>query len=641
MTAHCPFTFSLPHLNLAQVDIEQRQKNLSAYLGSIDIDLLMVSAQDSFLSEYTPQCNNHRVALSGFTGSVGDGIFFAARWQKQLELPAPFVLAVDGRYHLQVGREIHPHLVQALLLNLQTDLEHALFGFLLKAIAVFADSRTLHKKFRIGFDAPRTSFKRLENLQALLAEHSLQEIAELAPLPPESLSRTLEIPGWKCHHPIASVKAAPTGRSIAHTHTQVLNIVARQLGFRSASEISDASVCVITCSTDDAAFLLNARAFHNPQQAGIMAYTFLLHDKIILFLPEESAQSPLSLTGNELPIIVVRQNEDQLKTLLKENTITEVFFNSPQMNGFLPALAKECWSGARFHQSFSAIDSLRASKTPEELAIFRDINLRSSRAIARTLRWAKDSCMAASMSISELDLSHKISEEYQKEGAVTLSFRSIAGTGPNSAIIHYGTPSAKETLLPGEITLLDSGAYYESGFATDCTRVFYNGDARVTPPAPWQRQIYTQTLKSFVTGMTLQFFTFEQGRALDACVRKSMQAHGFDYAHGTGHGVGINVHEAGIRLSPVSPYTMPLNACVSMEPGIYLAGKGGVRIENVVRVELQDVSTGLCGFENFIWVGFDWDLVDTSLLTAQEKSWLLSYEAKCQELGTQITACPL
>ena len=109
--------------------------------------------------------------------------------------------------------------------------------------------------------------------------------------------------------------------------------------------------------------------------------------------------------------------------------------------------------------------------------------------------------------------------------------------------------------------------------------------------------------------------------------------------HGTGHGIGIHVHEEGIRLSTLSIYPQSPYACVSVEPGIYLQGKGGVRVENVALLIPEGSSH--YRYENVAFVGYDWDLIDLDKLTNEEKVYLKAYEAKCRELGTELVSCPL
>ena len=377
-----------------------------------------------------------------------------------------------------------------------------------------------------------------------------------------------------------------------------------------------------------------------PFNSSILAYTFTVGMRTVVFLPNGIAECPWDVAPERgVAVEVVRGNVQALAASLRAlGPVDAILFSGAQSNAWLPTFAENVWPAAKIVDDFDAITVLRAQKTEQEKLAMRDAFLRSSRAIARTLRWLKTA--PESENISEGLLSRRIISEYIAEGAVELSFSSIAATAGNGAIVHYGAASDRKKVEFGHLVLLDSGAYYESGFATDCTRVAFRGRAGIAPEA-WQQDIYTVTLKAFLGGMMAEFPETDTGAQVDARVRDVCKANGYDYGHGTGHGIGIHVHEGGHRISPASTIPMMLNGAVSVEPGIYLAGKGGVRLENVVLVQRSEKTAGNFSFENILWVGFDWDLIDVSRLTEAEKAWLKNYESKCESLGTAVTKCPL
>ncbi|NDD93259.1 M24 family metallopeptidase, partial [bacterium] len=286
---------------------------------------------------------------------------------------------------------------------------------------------------------------------------------------------------------------------------------------------------------------------------------------------------------------------------------------------------------------FNWVLKTRARKTPEEMVSIRSAFIRSSRAIARALRFGKKESLKRPLSEAELALFLK--QAYAEEGAVALSFSTISGAGANSAIVHYSTPSEQAFFDRGKLALLDSGAYYDNGFCTDCTRGYFvgGGDSGVKPES-WQIEIYTATLKSAIQPFLAPVEGKWTGKEVDAWIRSKVKESGYDYLHGTGHGIGIHVHEEGIRLSTLSIYPQSEYACVSVEPGIYLKDKGGVRVENVALLIPEGPHYR---YENVVFVGYDWDLIDLSKLSDSEKSYLKDYESKCRELGTTLTACPL
>ena len=183
--------------------------------------------------------------------------------------------------------------------------------------------------------------------------------------------------------------------------------------------------------------------------------------------------------------------------------------------------------------------------------------------------------------------------------------------------------------------LLDSGGYFDGGFATDTTRTFFG----VAPKAdPKKVEIYTLVLKGLLACQSAVFPEGTKGMVLDGLARNAMRKRGYDYAHGTGHGVGINVHEPGVRLSSISTVPMKAGQVVSIEPGIYLPGFGGVRLENIALVERHPDFPHLLRLRSFVYVGFDPALIDMNLLNEEEKKILEEYEAECLRRGTSLRA---
>ncbi len=341
---------------------------------------------------------------------------------------------------------------------------------------------------------------------------------------------------------------------------------------------------------------------------------------------------------SEFHVHVIRDSIPELKEIMKRHQVRNVYFNGSTMNALLPSLIKEIYPAAVMKSDFNWIIKTRVRKTVEEMISIRTSFIRSSRAIAKTLRFGKSE--SVKRKVSELDLANFLYQAYADEGAVALSFKTISGAGGNSAIVHYSNPSKDHAFDPGKMALLDSGAYYEEGFCTDCTRGFFaGGGTSSVKPESWQKEIYTATLKSAIQVFLAPVDAKLSGKEVDAMIRGKVKEAGYDYLHGTGHGVGIHVHEEGVRFSTLSIYPQSPYACVSVEPGIYLKDQGGVRVENVVFL-IPEGETHY-RYENLVYVGYDWDLINLDQLSDPEKVYLKAYEAKCKELGTQLNECPL
>lgn len=626
-----PFRFQ-HNIDVSKItDVRVHHERLEEWMKVTGIDGLIVSAQDAYLSEYNTLANNQRFALSGFTGSTGDGIYLSTRLRKQLGVKQAFILFVDGRYHLQGDLETDSQLVSLVKLTLDETVE----GSILNWLNTFDC-----KNVSIGFDSYRTSVKRASTINEIAVRRGFKTIG----LMNHEISNALQLKGWSVNRDVFPLHQKYTGRTPGKNIADLNTYIKKMVG----NAGTESRCCFITCAADDAAWILNARGYHTPFHSSFLACTFVIGSKIILFLPQGVHESKVTVParGDGYSLIVVRESLDALRSELKNSAVESVFYNENTINAFLPQLANELWPKAKTFSQCLAVEFIRARKTEEEKQSLRDSFLRSSRAIAKTMRWVKENAAAAKnnvTSISEADLANQIAANYLAEGALELSFNTIAGTGEHGAIIHYGASSADCYVKSGDLVLLDSGAYYEPGLATDCTRVAWAGAPGQQPEA-WQKDIYTTVLRSCISGMVSKFTAATSGKEIDARVRQVCQDKGYDYGHGTGHGVGIHVHEGGIRFSTASTYNCTPHAAVSMEPGIYLQGKGGVRIENVVLVTPVDESQGessVCEFENLVFVGLDWDVIDVSQLTDSEKKYLREYEAKCQSLGTHVTKCPL
>jgi Xaa-Pro aminopeptidase len=261
-----------------------------------------------------------------------------------------------------------------------------------------------------------------------------------------------------------------------------------------------------------------------------------------------------------------------------------------------------------------------AKKESKELDDFKNSFNKSDLAIWRTLDWARKNKTAL---ISEINLKEKILNEFKVSGAWRESFHPICGFGANSAIIHYGQPSDKKTWDENEFLLLDSGAYYESGVATDTTRTLFNG-------APNEKAVlmYSLVLRGLIKAQMSVFAPGTLGSQVDMLAREPLLQFGKNYAHGTGHGIGVHVHEAGYLLNPMSTVGLFEGQVGSIEPGYYEEGWGGIRLENAVVVVKHPTFEDKLTFESLTYIPFEEDLIDRSLFTSKELEYLDQYQEK-------------
>lgn len=273
----------------------------------------------------------------------------------------------------------------------------------------------------------------------------------------------------------------------------------------------------------------------------------------------------------------------------------------------------------------------KACKHDAEIAGTRAAHLRDGAALCEFLTWFD---AQAPGTITEIDVVTKLEACREATGKLLdISFDTIAGSGPHGALAHYRVTHATNRMLQdGDLLVLDGGGQYLDG-TTDITRTLPVG--RIGDE---ERAAFTRVLQGMIAISRLRWPSGLAGRDLDAIARYPLWLADQDYAHGTGHGVGVHlcVHEGPQRLSRISHVPFKPGMIVSNEPGYYREGAFGIRIENLVVVTKADMLPGgdqsgkLC-FETLNWVPIDRRLIDVDRLAAAERAWLDTYHATCRD----------
>ncbi len=226
------------------------------------------------------------------------------------------------------------------------------------------------------------------------------------------------------------------------------------------------------------------------------------------------------------------------------------------------------------------------------------------------------------------------------EGFRGESFPAISGAGEHGAIIHYRvTEETNRAIRPNEVYLIDSGAQYTDG-TTDITRTLWTGPDAA--PVDIKNHV-TRVLKGHIAIATLVFPEGVGGAHIDSFARRALWQAGIDYDHGTGHGVGsyLSVHEGPVSISRLArPVPIGAGMILSNEPGYYLPGRYGIRLENLLLVQAAEIpgaTRSFLRFETLTLAPFDRALIDTSLLDAWELDWLNAYHARVlREVGPHV-----
>ena len=272
----------------------------------------------------------------------------------------------------------------------------------------------------------------------------------------------------------------------------------------------------------------------------------------------------------------------------------------------------------------SEIKQMKAVKSEEELKAYKYAFERTDKAVMAIREFIENND-----NLSEFDIASRLKEEFIKYGAKSLSFNSIVAINQNSALAHYAKNDKNVILKEGSLVLIDCGAYYESGLATDITRVFVKGK-----PNELQKRVYTTVLKAFLNAfnytnqhLTLALSSKEReyvtGFEIDKLAHSILdnKIEGFTFGHGLGHGIGINVHEAPPNLSQneIAKTQIVDGMTFTIEPGLYNPEHFGVRLENSCYME--------CGkIHSFVKMGYEGKLINYDLLNEQEKEWLKDFK---------------
>ena len=285
-------------------------------------------------------------------------------------------------------------------------------------------------------------------------------------------------------------------------------------------------------------------------------------------------------------------------------------------------------AGGKISKGPDPVALLKAVKNPVEIEGARAAHQRDGAAVVRFLAWFDRE--APKGRLTEIGGVEAL-ETFRRETNLLrdVSFSTIAGAGPDGAIVHYRvTRKTDRPISPGELFLIDSGGQYQDG-TTDITRTVSVGE-----PTAEMRDRFTRVLKGHIAIATAVFPDGTSGAQLDSFARQSLWQAGIDFDHGTGHGVGsyLSVHEGPARISKLGTAPLKRGMILSNEPGYYKAGAYGIRIENLVLVVEGPAVPGaekpLNVFETLTLAPIDCRLVERDLLTDAEIAWLDGYHAR-------------
>ena len=556
------------------------------------LDGFLVPHEDEHQNEYLPEANDRLAWATGFTGSAGAAVI----------LKDKAAIFVDGRYTLQVRDQVDENLFE-----IRDLVDGGVPAYLEKA---------LPKGATVGYDP------RLHSPDAL---HWLRTAAEkagatLKAVEPNPLDQAWG--GERPPQPAAPVVPHPLEYSGEESHSKRTRVGAAL----------DGDAVVITAPAS-IAWLFNVRGGDVIRSPLPIGQAILNKDGTARLFLDPAKVSPQlqAWLGNEVAL----QTPDALPAALAELKGKRVVVDPSQSSAwYFDELNR---AGADVVRSMDPCALPRACKNAVEIEGARRAHARDGAALSRFLHWLATEAQASLP--DEAEIVRKLEGFREETGALKdLSFDTIAGAASNGAIVHYRpTERLKKRTEPNSLLLVDSGAQYLDG-TTDVTRTVAIGE-----PSAEMRDRFTRVLKGNLALARVRFPAGTTGSALDALARIPLWEAGFDYDHGTGHGVGsyLGVHEGPQRISK-APSTVALKPgmIVSNEPGYYKEGAYGIRIENLqVVTEAQDVGgeRPMHGFETLTLAPIDRRCIEPALLTDEERAQLDAYHARVVEVvGPQL-----
>jgi Xaa-Pro aminopeptidase len=570
---------------------------IRAQMAKQGLDAFIIPHEDEHQNEYLPEANERLAWATGFTGSAGAAVVFADK----------AAVFVDGRYTLQARDQVDTTLFQTL------DLVDG-------GVTAFIESQARPGQV-IGYDPRLHSPDALAKLQAAAAKAG----AELRPVEANPVDAA-----WTRRPPQPAALVTPYPLEFAGEDSQ-----SKRSRIGEAIEKAGADAALITAPAS-IAWLFNVRGGDVIRSPLPLAQAILRADGTArLFLDPAKVSIPLpTWLGNRVSL----ERPEALEGALKAFGGKTVMVDPAQSSAWYFETLES--GGATILRAPDPSALARACKNPVEIAGSKRAHRRDGAALTRFLHWLETE--AERTLPDEVEIVSKLEAFREATGELKdLSFDTIAGAGPNGAVVHYRpTHRTNRRLEPGQLLLVDSGAQYLDG-TTDVTRTVAIG-----APSDEMRRRFTLVLKGHIALARARFPAGTPGSALDAFARAPLWSAGLDFDHGTGHGVGayLGVHEGPQRIAKRAD-AVPLQPgmIVSNEPGYYKQGEYGIRIENLQFVtEATPIEGGerpMLGFEALTLAPIDRRLIEVGILSPEERAWMDAYHARVlTEIGPLLEA---
>ena len=531
------------------------------------IDGYILPRSDRFLGEYVAECDERLAWLTGFTGSAG--LLFLTKENAHL--------LTDSRYTIQAKSELDPKIFQVHD-SAEVSLEDLIKKEGAKSIGFDPWLFNISEAKKWQDKNPKVNFKALPDW--------LDQFWQNRPAPPTN--------------PILPLDIKWTGQA----HEQKIKAVQKIIRQNKADGF-------LIYALDSAMWLLNMRGGDIPYTPFGQSFLIVMKDQVHFFIDQKKVSSALKKHLKD----VIIHSEKEFLTFLK-NFQGTMLCDGAKTPAMIPQLCQKTKLVSDPCQAAKAIknkveqDHIRQAHITDGLALTKFLYYLDTQGIGQ-------SEMALADRLESMRRAHKDCQ--------SLSFPTIAGSGPHGAIVHYrANKKTNRILKKNDVFLLDSGAQYLGG-TTDVTRTIFIGDDKA--PAHIKRT-FTLVLKGHIALASAVFVAGTSGGNLDILARQFLWQNGLDYGHGTGHGVGcfLSVHEGPQSISRRSLVPLEVGMVTSNEPGYYVEGEYGIRIESLILTKQKKIAgqTRLF-FETLTMAPIDPKLIDFSIITPIEKKWLHDY----------------
>jgi len=539
--------------------IKNKIKILKEKFKKYKIDGYIVPKNDEYFSEYAK--NDRLKNISNFSGSAG----IAAILKKKN------YLFVDGRYTIQAQQESNKNFN---IIEIHKKLPH-----------------TIIKNCNLGFDPKLFTSKSIENYFSN---------NNLIPINDNLIDQIFKFKE-KRTKPFYSLRKNITGETHQSKILKIVNFL----------KSNNADYLFIS-APENIAWLLNIRGFDNPNSPIPNARLIIDKNKKLFLITKKNNTKKIIIEKklNKNQVINIEDiskliNSLDGKNFIIDNKTCSIFYENIIKSKF------------KILDKVDPIYKLKSIKNSHEINHMIEAHKKDGLALTKFIYWIKK---INKKTITEVDAQNKL-EKFRKLNKDYLfpSFKTIAGSGSNGAIVHYrATTKGTKNILKKDVFLVDSGGQYKYG-TTDVTRTICFANQKQSI-----KNSYTNVLKGHIAVALTNLKKDTTGKKIDVRARKFLNKEGFDYAHGTGHGVGffLNVHEGPQSISKHNSIKIEKGMILSNEPGYYKKNHFGIRIENLIYA--KQLKNKLF-FENLTLAPLEKDLINYKLLNKTEKDYLFRY----------------